>query len=67
MFTETEKGMLVYALMAAKASMERSKAKATNPRFGPIYDEDLRVLAALVMKVQALEVSDGKGKVAPRP
>lgn len=66
MFTENEKTMVLDALLKAKSGIERAKAKATNPRFGPIYDEDLKLLAALAIKVTALEVSDGKGKVSPR-
>lgn len=58
MFTDEEKKSLVTALMLRKAGLERSRAKATNPKFGPIYDEELRLLAALVMKVQALEVKN---------
>lgn len=67
MFTEIEKKWLVDALTGYQASLSRSKAKARNPKFAAIYDEDLRFVAALTMKVQALEVSDGKGKVAARP
>lgn len=66
MFTQLEKDMLVFALLAQKSSIERSKAKAKNPRFGPIYDEDLRNLALLVNKVSSIEVKN-EGKVATRP
>lgn len=66
MFTQHEKDMLIHALLSVKASTERSKAKAKNPRFAPIYDEDLRNLALLVNKVSSLEV-ENEGKTASRP
>lgn len=66
MFTQHEKDMLIHALLSVKSSTERSKAKAKNPRFGPIYDEDLRSLALLVNKVSSLEV-ENEGKVPARP
>lgn len=65
MFTDQEKQYLVDAMLQQVKAIERSKAKARNPRFGPIYDEDLRILAALVMKVRSLEVKN-EGKVASR-
>jgi len=65
MFTEQEKVMLLDALMGKKAGLERAKSKARNPRFAPIYEEDLKALAALAMKVQSLEVKH-EGKVQAR-
>lgn len=66
MFTVDEKVVLMDALMARKSALERSKTKAKNPRFAPIYEEDLQLLASLTLKVHAMEVSDVKGKASPR-
>lgn len=66
MFTQSDKDTLVNALLAQRSSIERSKVKAKNPRFAPIYDEDLRNLALLVNKVSSLEV-ENEAKVPARP
>lgn len=58
MFTDAEKRIVMAALVAMKGSLERSKAKARNPAFGPIYDEDIRILAGATMKVSNLEVKN---------
>lgn len=66
MFTQSEKRLLVRALAAMQAAQSRLKARAREPEFVPIYEKVEAELAALLMKVQALEpdleVKHGKGK-----
>lgn len=66
MFTHDEKELLIAALVQAVSSNRRGAAKTNRPAFKVLYDEDERRLSALTMKVHALEVSDGKGKVTAR-
>lgn len=66
MLTQHEKLTIVGALVKLSQGYQRSKGKTTNPKFAPIYDEEIRFLAALVSKIDSMEVTDGKGKVEAR-
>lgn len=56
MFNFTEKRILVDALKAHISSLMRSKSKARDPDFGPIYDKMIAAEFAVLRKIEELKI-----------